>query len=590
MSKFDKKYDAFQIYEKMMDPSEAKPAFLPEADVRDNSAPKAGEAALSKNGIYYEIEYDSCPMPGVGKFVQKTQKIEAPVRDEIRDIFDQMRDIAREYRSTFNSTPHFFDRKAQQEKSRIFYHQGMFMKDFEDDYSRSVPYSSYFPYYQMMGYEQLRTYFTWRTKIRRGTVTDASLSYAYLYLYELLNLIGAEDPQDGLDKLMAFWTEFRVFNASIDRYVLKWLKDYHIYYDLPVPFQTFIAQNGLAEHYREFSDPRDNFELLCSISRYDIRKSAFYTQEREQLIKGCIYNTLDSLRGCFAEKDLDLDDFIFQPTKNLTPWTPFRDALFYPRLQQRDRRVVVSEKEIYLCRQNQWFYSTNITSESGRQLMGYILKQTESSLRQTVKYKYKLTANMRSLPPDIADRLQTAGISLEGQITGAVSAFYREATKMVVKVDPASLEKIRREAALTQEKLIVPEEETAVLPQIGAEKPLPKNSESAFFAGAVSDAQEAISKKDEDAGNTASGAQAAAGDDPWSALRQALGETGLTALSILLEDRAKLRDFADARGLMLEVLLDEINEKAMDYVGDSLVDEELAIYEDYIKQVKGMVK
>lgn len=590
MSRFDKKYDAFQIFEELLNPSEAKPAFLPEKDVTNTFRPKTSDTALSDSGIYYEIEYDSCPMPGVGKFVQKSQKVEAPVRDEVREIFDQMRDIAREYRSTFYSNSRFFDRKGQQEKSRIFYHQGVFMKDFEDDYSHSVPYSSYFPYYQMMGYEQLRTYFTWRTKVRRGTVTDASLSYAYLYLYELLNLIGAEDPQDGLDKLMAFWTEFRVFNPSIDRYVLKWLKDYHIYYDLPVPFQTFIEQNGLTEYYRELSDPRDNFELLCSISRYDIRKSAFYTQEREQLIKSCIYDTLDSLRGCFAEKGLDFDDFIFQPTRNLTPWAPFKDALFYPRLQQGDRRVVFSEKEIYLCRQNQWQYSTNITNESGRQLMGYVLKQTESSLRQAVKYKYKLTANIQSIPPDITDRLQAAGISLEEQIPAAVSAFYREATKTVVKVDPASLEKIRQEAALTQKRLIVPEEETVVLPQIRAEKPLPKDSESAFFAGTVSDAREAISKKDEDARDTAPGAQAAAEDDPWSALKQALGETGLTALSILLEGGTELRDFADARGIMLEVLMDEINEKAMDYVGDSLVDEDFAIYEDYIEQVRGMVE
>lgn len=580
MSRFDKKYDAFQIFEELLNPSEAKPAFLPERDLTDASQQKAGGTALSDSGIYYEIEYDSCPMPGVGRFVQKSQKIEAPVRDEVRDIFDQMRDIAREYRSTFYSNSRFYDRKVQQEKSRIFYHQGMFMKDFEDDYSQTVPYSSYFPYYQMMGYEQLRTYFTWRTRIRRGTVTNASLSYAYLYLYELLNLIGVEDPQDGLDKLMAFWTEFRVFNPSIDRYVLKWLKDYHIYYDLPVSFQTFIEQNGLTEYYRELSDPRDNFELLCSISRYDVRKSAFYTQDREQLIKGCIYDTLDRLRSCFAEKGLDFDDFIFQPTRNLTPWAPFKDALFYPRLQQRDRRVVFSEKEIYLCSQNQWQYSTNITNESGRQLMGYILKQTESSLRHAVKYKYRLTANIRSIHPDTAARLQAAGISLEEQITGTVSAFYREATKTVVKVDPASLEKIRQEAALTQERLIVPEEETVVLPQIRAQEPLPEEAEPAFLAGTVSDAQEAILNS----------VQTAAEDDPWSALKQALGETGLTALSILLEGSAEIRDFADARGIMLEVLMDEINEKAMDFVGDSLVDEDFAIYEDYIEQVRGMVE
>ena len=36
--------------------------------------------------------------------------------------------------------------------------------------------------------------------------------------------------------------------------------------------------------------------------------------------------------------------------------------------------------------------------------------------------------------------------------------------------------------------------------------------------------------------------------------------------------------------------MDGINELAMDYVGDSLMDEEHVIYEDYIEEVKGMVE
>ena len=438
------------------------------------------------------------------------------------------------------------------------------MKDFEDEYPHSVPYTSYFPYYQMMGYEQFRTYFTWRTRVRKGTVTDTSPSYAYLYLYELLNHIGAEDPQDGLDKLLAFWKEFRVFHPPIDRHVLKWLKDYYIYYALPMPFQAFIEQNGLTEYYREFSDPMNHFEMLCSVSRYDVRKSGFYTREREKLIKDCIAYTLEVLRHSFRDKGMDFDDFLFTPTKNLTPWTPFKDALFYPRLKQRDRRVVFSEKEIYLCSQNKWQYSTTITSESGRQLMGYILKRTESALRQAVRYPYKLTANIQSISPVTKDQLLTAGISLEEQIPAAVSEFYREVTKTVVKVDPFLLEKIRQEAQLTQERLIVPDQEDADSETV-PEKPV--------SPGAALPAPDGAAK-----------------EDPWTGLKLALGETDLTALSMLLKGSADIKAFADARGIMLEVLIDEINGKAMDFVGDSLVDEELAIYEDYIEQVREMVK
>lgn len=184
------------------------------------------------DGMFYEIEYDSCLVPGVGKYVLKPEKVAGPKKDEIRERFGQMREIARAHRSTYDFS-RFFDRRIQHDNALIFHKQGMFMKDFTDNHESGTPFSQYFPCYQMMGYEQLRTYFTWRTEVRKGNVADTSLSYAFLYIYELLGNIGVEDPQDGLDKLMSFWRAFRVYNKSIDKYVLRWLKDYHIYYKLP---------------------------------------------------------------------------------------------------------------------------------------------------------------------------------------------------------------------------------------------------------------------------------------------------------------------------------------------------------------------
>jgi len=41
---------------------------------------------------------------------------------------------------------------------------------------------------------------------------------------------------------------------------------------------------------------------------------------------------------------------------------------------------------------------------------------------------------------------------------------------------------------------------------------------------------------------------------------------------------------------MLEVLADGINEKAMDYIGDNLMDDDFVLYDDYINQVKELIK
>ena len=77
---------------------------------------------------------------------------------------------------------------------------------------------------------------------------------------------------------------------------------------------------------------------------------------------------------------------------------------------------------------------------------------------------------------------------------------------------------------------------------------------------------------------------------PWKVLWQLLTETERQALASLSEALVDLKTFADAHGIMVEVLADGINEKAMDAVGDGLMDEEFIIYEDYIEEVRKMVK
>jgi len=508
------------------------------------------------DGMYYEIEYETSPFPGVGKFVQKSQTIKAPEKDEIRDLFGQMRDLARMHRSTYDFS-RFFDGRPQLGNEAIFYEQGMFMKDFTDDYAGNAPFSQYFPTYQMMGYEQLRTYFTWRTAVRKGAVSDISLSYAFLYIYELLGNIGVDSREDGLDKLMAFWQAFRVYNRTIDKYVLRWLKDYHIYYDLPQPFPEFAEKNNLTGYYPPMTGNDDSFDLFCAISKYDIRKSAFFTDDRAKLIRDCFSFVIDQLKQICLDKGIPFEDSIFQPTKRLSVWMPFQNALFYEWVKQPDRRVVLSENEIYLCSQNRWTFSTVITAESGRQLIGYVMKQMESALRKMTDYKGKLSANIATVTHPLVGKLRENGCSLEVIINQTVLVFYREATKTVVTVDLGALSIIRREALATQEKLIVAESEEPmiVLPQ---DKP-PLEDRTIFLS------------------------------DGWENLKSVLTETERGALSVVLYGEREIKAFADDCGIMLEVLVDGINEKAMDHIGDSLLDEDFALYDDYQEQVKELI-
>lgn len=591
MGEFDKSYGAFRIPPRPSGNKNIQQS--PQPGTRQFQKGSGSEISLQDN-TYYEIEYDATPMLGVGKFVQKTQKIEAPEKDEIRELFARMRDIARSNRVLVFGNSKFYNKSVQQENSKVFYKQGMFMKDFEDDYGETALYTEYYPYYQMMGYRQLRTYFTWRTRVRKGDVRGTSLSYAYLYLYELLSNIGVTDPQDGLDKLLFFWREFRKVDQSIDKHVLQWLKDYHIYYDLPQPFSEFVKENNLGEYYPELVSSEDRFGMFCSLSKYDIKKSRFYGEGREALIEDCFNYTLERLTTVLREKGIELENLIFLTAKSMAVWTPFQEALFYPWRVQRDRQVVISAKEVYACSQNQWTYRTSITAESGRQLVAYILKQMEAVLRRTVSYKHKITAGMGALSPTTVKLLEDAGISLEQCITSAVTEFYREATKTVVRVDREALDKIRREALETQEKLLVPEDEDvfwgpqqSLTQQKFSQKKSMQPTDTDLQTEAIILAEDHELRREESYAAEDSVQVTAASQEfsIWDEFKLTLSEMELEALRLILQENADIKQFADTHGIMLEVLADGINEKAVDAVGDSILDDELMIYDDYLEQV-----
>jgi len=547
----NKKYTSFRI------PGKRQPHGYGVSLPLPKSKPERG-SPLS-DGMFYELEYDSRPVQEAGKSMLNPQKIVEPQKDEIRDLFIRMRDIARIYRSE-NYASAYSAGSAQGSFAAIFHQQGMFMKDFEDNYTGNVQYLRHFPSYQIMGYEQLRTYFTWRTGVRKGNIADTSLSYAFLYIYELLGNIGVTDPQDGLDKLMSFWLGFRIYNDSIDKYVLRWLKDYHIYYALPQSFKAFTEKYNLTKHYPKMAETDDRFDLYCAISKYDIMKSAFFTDETSKMITDCFSFVIERIRQEFEAAGMHFDDAFFRPTRKIVTWQPFRDALFYHWVKQPDRRVVLSENEIYICSKNVWTSSTMITSEKGKQFIGYVMKQMEAILRKVTKYRFKINANINMINEETVRRLTKSGIFIEKIVSAAVTEFYADATRTVVTVDHASLARIRQEALVTQEALTVEEPIELILPA----------ADQSIFADSA-DIEPAVAP------------------DGWESLKDVLNENELQALKVILQGE-DIKTFAAECGTMPEVLIDGINEKAIDYIGDNLMDEDFVLYDDYKKQVKELVR
>lgn len=489
--------------------------------------------------------------PAMPAETKQAQPVE-PISDKRRLHFYEMRDISHKL-SAEGASP-----------SKIFYRQAQFMQDYEDDYQEEkAEFSAYFPYYQLMDYEQLRTYFTWRAVLRRRRVEQVSLSYAFVYIYELLNGIGMENPLEGLRQLMWFWEKFRTLDSTLDKYLPDWILQYFVYYDLG-SFEEFAAERGMKAYYPAVfgytSHKEDSLEIFAAVSKYPIQKSIFYTPETEGLIGDCFYYILSRLREACGKRKKCFEDFVFYPREKDSVWVPFHSALFYPARQQPDHTVALSERDVYSCAENQWKYRSAIVCENGKQLVGYLLKEMESHLRQLLKFPHKLAANPNLCDRAVLKKLKALGFPLTTAIGELVREFYADRMRRTVTVDRQNLERIRKETFDTQEKLIVPETEIPVLEKTVPAPPAPV-------------------------------VQATAPADGWAALKQSLTETETALLSLILNGE-EIHGFALKRGLMPEVLVDGINEKAVDFIGDSLMEftDVPEIFEEYREKLRGLVE
>lgn len=533
----EKKYAAFSIPRRETPPETGVPA-------RERTRP--AEVSFT-DAPFAEIEYD----PSVGSAFRAPAQPIAPKRaDPIREKFYAMRSLA-------SGIPFARNDPA------LFYRQAKFMEDFADDYRGSAQFFMYYPCYQHMGYEQLRTYFTWRARARRGEFLPVSLSYVLLYVYELLSSVGVADAADGLARLMAVWSAYRERERALDDYLPGWIKDYHVYYALP-GFVDFAREHGLEAHYPDLFlfDPgaRDGFALWCAASSYDVLKSKFYNGGNGALTRDCFSAVLGGIRALCESRNRRVEDLLMAGVHRGAAWTPFAQALFYPWLRQGDRRAELSDRERYFCRGNRWTADLPVPDPDRREVAGYLMKKTEACLRRAVRYKFQLTANPAAfcnLPYKLG-RLGITQAELDAAIESAVAEFHRGLNRTVVVVNRENLDRIRLDALMTQDKLIVPEED----------EPAPPLDECA-----------------------PPDARPGQGFDGWCALKAALSGVELRALALILRGGAEIRSFADENGVMLEVLADSINEKAADCIGDAILEfgDGMAVYGEYREKIAEMV-
>ena len=210
-----------------------------------------------------------------------SERIPVQTKDPVPDRIGEMRSL------------YEYENGSFQLKCKNFYRQGVFMQDYEDTAPWTGEFICYFPTYRDLTLRQLRGYFSWRTLIRKGEYHPIPTSAAYLYVYELLNGIGAASPEESVIKLAEFeagYVESGVGDKRMQKNIHRWMLDFAVLHDLSPDFTRRYATPDLLQEDKALITLRDPagytdeevFDALCTLGGEKLFDSPLFPGMRQK--------------------------------------------------------------------------------------------------------------------------------------------------------------------------------------------------------------------------------------------------------------------------------------------------------------------
>lgn len=454
-----------------------------------------------------------------------------------------------------------------------------------------VPFMSYWPTYRHMNDAQLAWYFYWRSEVRQDRFPDTDLSYIFVYIYELINGIGWEEPGKGYRELDKLGAVYGSRYAQLNRYLGEWTFDFTLAHSLDVPLTGLVDRfNGrvpeelldtlLQRGLQELPSPV-GFNLLLSLSDYDLRSSKFYQGGGKADLEFYLPRVV-ALVDSYLQKSCGakLIEHFAPGEAEVRRRHLFRSAVYDAALYGTVASV---------C-------AVPIHNHAPlRKYMTHLFKFTENKLREHRQFKGRLREI--ELEQNVQELI---GRYLLQEFAGAKSKL------PAVVIDRSKLAALQKDTDEVRDMLTVEEQEgiTAEEPeaQIGrgeeSQPPqfLPPHSRPSKAAAA--DKADTDEVKDEAEDKAKSNVFAAEWDvensgldEDWRAFAAGLNPCQLHVLFTLKspEPKPTLLEVAEQYGTLPAPVLDQINELAMETIGDLVIDgEELAEdYRDCFEDLKG---
>lgn len=457
----------------------------------------------------------------------------------------------------------------------------------EGEQAPFVSFMSYWPTYGVMNEPQRKWYMYWRTEVRQGRFPDTDLSYLFVHIYELINGIGWQEPEEGYDQLKELWINYRERLPQLDVYMQEWIIDYDLVHELNVSLSEMVElssgylppeildmelQRLLSSNISDIS-----LKLLQRYYDYDITLSKFYRDGGMKVLEQYIPRVMVLVDSYLlrTRKAGILDQFELNHERTIER-TLFRKAVYDESIYGKSVRmtyVPIGEHADFV------------------QFVTRVFRCTENKCRELLGFRGRLRG--KTLEPELAN-------VIERYLDKAFAIEQMPVVEQpIVRIDAEKLASLQQESEYVRRALMIEENHNSEDEDANNVSSLPTTVIQNSTEEAESAKQSNQPEVDvEGALNTDGGLGSgntelltlqweadfsADLDEEWIQFSEMLSQQHVKAIHALLgiNPDTELMRVAEQYGTMPALLLDEINDMAMETIGDLLTEGDRMV-SDYI--------
>ena len=514
------------------------------------------------------------------------------------------------------------DNYWRMDEDEIFYRQAKYLENFEDNYEvKNVHRNSYNIFgvdytYSNFSFTDFRTYFSWRTKIRKGEFELIDWEYEQIYINELLNQIGCKDENDAIEKLIDFWKGYRQCTLKIDSVMPNIIKEFYITNGFKIPY-TEIMKKFPIEIKTQAKDLKDinkgiytdKIDFLDEISTYKIAKSKLLETKYGYLLNQCIEKIFTKLNSKFKEEDIILSEMLMYKHETEHWWNPLRNYNVFHE-KKPIGPIIIEGIEKYECINGIWNKTIYSEDRKYRNTIGYILKTMECYIREYLGYRKLKLPGKNEIIKDIEEyycsdktrnvsrkiyemnlqeiiQIETIKFLEENKIpkmifkkTKEKQDEFEQEEKIEVVFNQEQFAKIREKSEEIQKALIIEENDEEIKNSVVREESIENDKE-------ISEIKKYTIDKPKEVANTQE-------ENVFKKFAYNLNTEEKEIINVLLEKQDvenKIMQIAQSHNEMLEVMISNINDKALETIGDTVIESDMSsIYEDYEEEIKKGMK